>query len=278
LLASGDSGFPARTRCLDPRRSREQVTRARPIAIVVGTALGAHSLPALAPLCPPLAAALGIARRLPGGDDSGVLLSFDDGPHPQGTPAVLDVLAEAGVHATFFLVGEQVARWPQLAAEIAAAGHEVALHCERHRTLLRLTPRQVADDLRWAVAAIGEATGCRPYLYRPPYGIFTAAGLALARNHGWTPLLWSSDGRDWQRSASAASIADRVTRRLHAGDVILLHDADHYSAAGSWRQTAAALPRILAEIHQRGLKPRLYTTQDAARTTSVSLTPPSVSR
>lgn len=243
------------------------MTRARPIAIVLGAALGAHSLPALAPLCPPLAAALGIALRLPGGDDSGVLLSFDDGPHPQGTPAVLDVLAEAGVPATFFLVGEQVARWPALAAEIAAAGHEVGLHCQRHRTLLRLTPRQVADDLRRAVSAIGEATGCTPYLYRPPYGIFTATGLALARSHGWKPLLWSSDGRDWQRSASAASITDRVARRLRAGDVILLHDADHYSAAESWRQTAAALPRILTEIDQRGLSVETPPRQAWARVT-----------
>ncbi len=84
--------------------------------------------------------------------------------------------------------------------------------------------------------------------YRPPYGIFNAAALALARAHGWQPLLWSKDGRDWQRRATADSIAARVTRNIRRGDVILLHDADHYSAPASWQQTLAALPRILEAI------------------------------
>jgi peptidoglycan-N-acetylglucosamine deacetylase len=151
------------------------------------------------------------------------------------------------VRATFFLVGEQVERRPQLAAEIAAADHEVALHCHRHRCLLRLTPRQVRDDLRRGQAAIADATGQPPQRYRPPYGVFNAAALALARAHAWEPLLWSQDARGWQRGAAADSIA-RATRGLHGGDVILLHDADHYSAPGSWRQTVAALPRIFDAI------------------------------
>jgi len=186
--------------------------------------------------------------------DGRALLTFDDGPHAQGTPAVLELLRQAGVQATFFLVGEQVERRPRLAAEITSAGHEVALHCHRHRCLLRLTPGQVRDDLRRAQAVIAEATGQRPQRYRPPYGIFNAAALALARAHGWEPLLWSSDGRDWQRRASADSIAARVTRALRGGDVILLHDADHYSAPGSWRQTVAALPRIFEAIEPQRLR------------------------
>jgi peptidoglycan/xylan/chitin deacetylase (PgdA/CDA1 family) len=183
-----------------------------------------------------------------------ILLSFDDGPHPQATPAVLDLLGEVAVQATFFLAGEQVERRPQLAAEIASAGHEIALHCHRHRCLLRLTPRQTRDDLRRAHAAIGEATGRAPRRYRPPYGIFNAAALALAHSQRWQPLLWSKDGRDWQQRATADSIAARVTRGLRGGDVILLHDADHYSAPGSWRQTIAALPRILEAIDRHRVR------------------------
>src|SRR3954451_23904838 len=98
----------------------------------------------LAPVCPPVCDALGIARTF-GGD--GVALTFDDGPHPQGTPAVMEALAAAGATATFFLVGEQVERRPALAAELVAAGHEVALHGHRHRVLLRLRPAAVAADL-----------------------------------------------------------------------------------------------------------------------------------
>jgi peptidoglycan-N-acetylglucosamine deacetylase len=181
------------------------------------------------------------------------VLTFDDGPHPEGTAAVLELLADAKARATFFLVGEQVERRPQLAAQISAEGHEIALHCQRHRNLLRLSPRAVADDLRRALAAISDATGRMPGLYRPPYGILTAAGLAVASRLDLTPLLWSQDGRDWQRRATAESIAARVTRRVSAGDVLLLHDADYYSASGSWRQTVAALPPILEELEQRRL-------------------------
>jgi len=217
---------------------------------IAGFAVSAYWLPGAAAICPPLRLGLGVRNRLDA--EARVLLTFDDGPHPQGTPAVLDLLRDADLQATFFLVGEQVERCYQLAAEIASAGHEVALHCHRHRCLLRLTPRQVRDDLRRAEAVIAEATGQLPRRYRPPYGIFNAASLALARAHGWEPLLWSSDGRDWHRHATADSIAARVTRGLRGGDVILLHDADHYSAPGSWRQTVAGLPRIVEAIeHQR---------------------------
>jgi peptidoglycan/xylan/chitin deacetylase (PgdA/CDA1 family) len=229
-------------------RCRSSTARLPPF---VGLALCAYWLPAAAAVCPPLGLVLGVRNRLEADDRP--LLTFDDGPHAHGTPAALDLLREAGVRATFFLVGEQVERLPELAAEIAAAGHEVALHCHRHRCLLRLTPGQVGDDLRRAEAAIADATGQRPRRYRPPYGIFNAAALVLARSHGWAPLLWSKDGRDWRRRATADSIAAHATRGLGGGDVILLHDADHYSAPESWRQTVAALPRILAAIeHQAG--------------------------
>jgi peptidoglycan/xylan/chitin deacetylase (PgdA/CDA1 family) len=183
----------------------------------------------------------------------GVALTFDDGPHAEGTPAILEILAEARAPATFFLVGEQVERRPTLAAEIAAEGHEIALHCRRHRNLLRLTPRQIGDDLDRAAAVIAEATGRAPVYHRPPYGIFSAAALSIVRRRGWQPLLWSRWGRDWAASATPQSIAAKTTRDLTAGDVLLLHDSDTYSSPDSWRRTVAALPRILERIAQRGL-------------------------
>jgi peptidoglycan/xylan/chitin deacetylase (PgdA/CDA1 family) len=155
----------------------------------------------------------------------------------------------------FFLVGEQVERHPALAAEIVAAGHEVALHGYRHRNQMRVTPGALDSDLRRAVDVIGSATGRAPALYRPPYGIFTPAGLALARRAGWTPLVWSKWGRDWRARTTAEEIARLATRDLAAGDVVLLHDADWYSSPGSHRRTAAAVPRVLEEIERRGLYP-----------------------
>ncbi len=229
----------------------------------LGAAAIAHAVPALAPVVPALGRALPVELRESG---EGVVLSFDDGPHPQGTPAVLEALREADARATFFLAGEQVERRPSLVAEIVAAGHRVELHCHRHRSQLRLTPRQLLADADRAVAAIEEAGGQAIADYRPPYGIFSAAGLRAVRARGWRPVLWSRWGRDWRRDATPASIAARVTAGLRAGDIVLLHDADYYSASGSWVRTVAALPAILEELEARGLESTLLRRGGAATT------------
>lgn len=222
-------------------------------ATLAATGLAAWCLPAPAAHVPALCGALGIARTAPLGPGE-VALTFDDGPHPQGTPAVLDALARADARATFFLVGEQVERHPALAAEIAAAGHAVALHGFRHRNLLRVAPRALAEDLDRAHDLIARASGQPPARYRPPYGIFSPAGLLIARRRGWDPLLWSRWGADWRRLTTPGRIARRLTGGVVGGDVLLLHDADHYSAPGSWRRTAAALPIVLDELGRRGLR------------------------
>jgi peptidoglycan/xylan/chitin deacetylase (PgdA/CDA1 family) len=245
-----------------------------------------------APIWPALRRSLGVEDCTASG--SGYALTFDDGPHAQGTPAVLEILAGAdalagadpglglgrptgqdvelgsrggagpetgpgvrgpGVRATFFLVGEQVRRNPALAREILAAGHGIGLHCDRHRNLLRLTPWQVREDIARALASIEDATGLSPNLYRPPYGVLNASALRLARARGWRTLLWTQWGRDWEARATAASIAARVTDGAEEGSVLLLHDADDYSAAGSWRRTVEALPRVLDVLAERGLRP-----------------------
>ena len=195
--------------------------------------------------------ALGIARTCRG---DGVALSFDDGPHPQGTPAVMEVLAAAGATATFFLVGEQVERRPALAAELVAAGHEVALHGHRHRVLLRLRAAAVAADLDRGAQVVEAASGSTIARHRPPLGIYTQSALALVRARGWEPVLWSRWGKDWRRVTTPERIARRVAHGAARGDVLLLHDADHYSSRDSWRRTAAALPRVLDELGQRGLR------------------------
>jgi peptidoglycan/xylan/chitin deacetylase (PgdA/CDA1 family) len=229
-------------------------TLGRPIAgAVAGIAMAGYLLPGLAAALPALRAPLGVEDRTAGG--RGFALTFDDGPHAQGTPAVLELLAAADLRATFFLVGEQVQRNPALAREIVAAGHGIGLHCQRHRNLLRLTPAQVRADIDRAEAAIGEATGLASALYRPPYGVLNAAALRLARARGWRTLLWSHWGRDWERRASAESIHALVTDRAGEGSVLLLHDADDYSAPGSWQRTVAALPRVLQTLAERGLEP-----------------------
>ncbi len=201
-------------------------------------------------MLPRAAGGLGLPRVLPA---AGVALTFDDGPHPEGTPAVLELLARADARAAFFLVGEQVRRRPGLAAEILAAGHIVALHGDQHRLQLRLTPAQVQADLARGAATLEDATGAAIVWHRPPYGIYSPAGLGAVRAAGWRPLLWSRWGKDWRRSTTPRRIATRATRSLSAGDVILLHDADFYSAHNSHRRTAEALPLILTQLSSRKL-------------------------
>jgi peptidoglycan-N-acetylglucosamine deacetylase len=222
------------------------------LGALAGAALAGYLFPGLAGAWPPLRGTLGIEDRTASG--RGCALTFDDGPHPQGTPTILEILAQARVIATFFLVGEQVRRAPGVAREIAAAGHGIALHCDRHRNLLRLTPGQVRQDLIRAQATIEDVTGRSPGLYRPPYGLPNACALRQARARGWRTLLWSHWGRDWKPGATPESIAARVTHGVGEGSVLLLHDADDYSAPGSWRHTAAALPQVLETLAQRDLE------------------------
>jgi peptidoglycan/xylan/chitin deacetylase (PgdA/CDA1 family) len=223
------------------------------VGALAGVAMAGYALPGLAFHWPVLRRLLGVEDHTASGH--GCALTFDDGPHAQGTPAVLEILARERVHATFFLVGEQVRRNPGLAREIVDAGHAIGLHCDRHRNLLRLAPWQVREDVARALETIEVGTGRSPALYRPPYGVLNASALRIARARGWRTLLWSHSGRDWEARATPASIAARVTDGAGEGAVLLLHDADDYSAPGSWRRTADALPRVLQILAERDLEP-----------------------
>lgn len=215
--------------------------------------MASYLLPGLAGwMWPALREPLGVEDHTSSG--TGYALTFDDGPHPQGTPAILEILARERVSATFFLIGEQVRRNPALVREIVAAGHGIGLHCDRHRNLLRLAPWQVRADIARAQETIEAATGCAIGLYRPPYGILNASALRIAREHDWRTLLWSHFGKDWEARATPESIAARVTDGVGEGSILLLHDADDYSAPGS-RRTVAALPRVLEVLAERGLQP-----------------------
>jgi peptidoglycan/xylan/chitin deacetylase (PgdA/CDA1 family) len=162
-------------------------------------------------------------------------------------------LERSGARATVFLVGEQVLRRPELAAEIASPGPEIGVHCQRHRLQARLGPRQLRDDMRRGAASIEDASGRTPTLYRPPYGIFSLAGLIAVRRCGWLAVHWSRDTKDWRAEATPDSILRRATDHVRSGEVVLMHDADHYGAGGSWQRTAAALPGPLERLSERGL-------------------------
>lgn len=205
----------------------------------------------LAPINADAARGLSLPRTLTG--SAGVAVTFDDGPHPEGTPAVLEVLAAMGVRATFFLIGEQVERRPELAARIVAEGHLVALHGYRHRLQLKLSPAAVAADIARGLDVVQEASGTPVAWHRPPYGIYSPAGLRAVRQTGLSPLLWSRWGKDWRKFTTPGRIVQRAGAAVLGGDVILLHDADFYSSRHSHRRTVAALGPLLSELKRRKL-------------------------
>jgi peptidoglycan/xylan/chitin deacetylase (PgdA/CDA1 family) len=198
------------------------------------------------------------------GPTGSVGLTFDDGPHPEGTPAVLAALERLGWKATFFVLGEQARRHPGVLREVAASGHELALHGDAHRYLIARSPRAVWDDLRRARDTVGDLVGRAPVWWRPPYGVLSGPALVSARTLGLRPVLWSAWGRDWRAEATPETVVDD----LFAGDVdggtVLLHDSDVTSATGSWRVTAASLPLLAERVTERGLAVRSLTEHVAA--------------
>jgi peptidoglycan/xylan/chitin deacetylase (PgdA/CDA1 family) len=196
----------------------------------------------------------GLAPRLSGyGDDGRVALTFDDGPDPVATPALLNVLAEWDVHATFFMLGSMAAAAPGLAGEVAAAGHQVAVHGWTHRTMAGRRPSAVYGELARARDVVAGLTGQAPAWFRPPYGILTRGALAAAGRLELRPLLWTSCGGEWKQGATPASVSAALLRTLGRGGTVLLHDSDQQARPGSARAARAALPALLTECRRRGL-------------------------
>lgn len=228
----------------------------RILPTLVVTATLAHAVPVLTAVGPLR------TRLFPGlagqGAPGGVALTFDDGPDPDGTPAVLATLDRLGYRATFFLLGSQVCRYPEVARQVAAAGHEIAVHGYRHLPHLVRSPGALLTDLRDATDVISEVTGGRPRWCRPPYGVLTTGSVLAARAVGLAPVLWTAWGRDWRRTTPRA-VADTVLTDLRPGGTVLLHDSDCTSVAGSWHSTVAALPLLAERIEAHGWRVRTLT-------------------
>src|SRR3954470_17027821 len=194
-------------------------------------------------------------RRLPARErvEAGAALTFDDGPDPDGTPAVLDALDAAGVRATFFVVGEQLMRNHAIAREAAARGHELALHGYEHVEHDSLRPQAARDDLARALGAFEAATGRRPRFFRPLYGRFSDASYDACRHLGLEPVYWSSWGMDWEALAPDR-IADLVQRDLTPGAILLLHDSPRYGHRPDVQPTADAIGAVAARAGELGLR------------------------
>ena len=206
------------------------------------------------PLLDPVSLARG-SRRL--ANARAVALTFDDGPDETHTPRLLEILARAGVRATFFVVGRRVEQSPSLVRAIIEEGHSIGSHSQTHpepwRTPLRAVLLDYDEGRRTLERVVGQKVG----LFRPPYGWVTARsalGLLRRRLQPWT---WSLDPEDWHPRATAASIAE-VAEAMRGGDVVLLHDGVEGPIspdALDRSQTLAAVPMLLEQARARGLEP-----------------------
>jgi peptidoglycan/xylan/chitin deacetylase (PgdA/CDA1 family) len=177
-----------------------------------------------------------------------VALTFDDGPDPEGTPAVLDVLARRGVTATFFVVGERVRAHPELARRAVEAGHELGNHSARHSLVLNfLSRRGMRADLEACQEAIRAATGRAARTYRPPVGLRNPAVHPVCRALGLTVIGWQVRSLDKSRRAPE-EVVRRVLARVRPGGIVMLHDG------GQERERSSAiLDGLLTGLEQRGL-------------------------
>ncbi|MHB9094413.1 MAG: polysaccharide deacetylase family protein [Eubacteriales bacterium] len=179
-----------------------------------------------------------------------IALTFDDGPSPKYTPRILSVLAKYRASATFFLLGQHIERYPEVAAQIVNSGHEVGVHAYSHAFLNRLGPNQVKVQINRTYNLIYQATGCKPVLFRPPYGFYNRETLAAAREKRLQVILWtpSGDPKDYENPGIDV-IVSRIVKSAKPGTIVLLHDY-----GGNRSQTVRAVDKVITKLKAKGFK------------------------
>jgi len=215
------------------------------ISLVVATlSIAVAGAPAPRDPAGPVVSSVGVAERV-------VALTFDDGPRPPFTNAILDVLRDQGVVATFFLVGQNVERHPELARRIVREGHAVGNHGWAHRALDSLSTRAAHDEIGRGANAIRRATGVQPRILRPPFGALDdriRGPDGVAADHGQTLVMWSVEARDWG-TRSPLEVAVGTLRKVEPGAVILLHDG-----GGDRRHVVTATRWMVGRLAKQGYR------------------------
>jgi peptidoglycan/xylan/chitin deacetylase (PgdA/CDA1 family) len=188
-------------------------------------------------------------------DRNVVALTFDDGPDPVRTPALLDVLAEANAPATFFLLGDAVEMHPDVVTRMAAEGHELGNHTYCHRYLPLARSRSVERELARTDRAIADATGQVPKVARPPWGGRSPWTVRAFARLAKRLVLWDVNSYDW-KGKPAAQVVERVLERTRPGSIILMHEA-----RDGGEETIEAVRRLIPALRARGY--RLVTVSDA---------------
>lgn len=182
-----------------------------------------------------------------------VALTFDDGPYSPYTEQVLDILKEYQVPATFFVVGQNVDKNPELAARIAREGHQLGNHTYHHVDLLKGDPKIIADEIDRTNQAIMSATGSMPHVVRPPHGFRDPVVMEMMKERGLKVVEWSVMSRDWT-NPGVEVIVDRTVGKVKNGSIILLHDGDGIASKASRMESVEATRRIIQTLSAQGYK------------------------
>jgi len=173
-------------------------------------------------------------------------MTFDDGPQAKFTPKLLDLLAAHHIKATFFVIGENVAEYPDIVARAAREGHEIGNHSWSHPNFGKMSDEAVRRQIRRTEDAIKSATGSRPNLLRPPYGSITARQKRWIQDElGYRIILWDVDPLDWKRPGPAV-VRNRIVKETRAGSIVLAHDIHP--------GTIEAMPAVLDQLEAKGFK------------------------
>jgi peptidoglycan/xylan/chitin deacetylase (PgdA/CDA1 family) len=191
-------------------------------------------------------AAAGVTQSRGPSDRPFVAMTFDDGPHPQNTPRLLDMLRARNIKATFYVIGRSVENYPQIVRRIVAEGHEIGNHTYTHRNLTKLSDSEVLRELTRTKDAIVAASGVQPRTMRPPYGALLQRQRSMIHSDfGYPTILWSVDPRDWQRPGVSV-VTSRILTNAHNGAIILAHDLHSPSVD--------AMPATLDGLLRKGFK------------------------
>lgn len=180
-----------------------------------------------------------------------IALTFDDGPNDPHTQHLLDVLEKHNVHATFFMIGRYIRQRPEIARDVAKAGHVIGNHTFTHPLLSLQTLARVREEITECRKALNDAVGEHSNLFRPPWGGRRPGIFGIVRQLGLEPVMWNVTGFDWN-APSSEYIEQKVTRKVHGGNVILLHDGGHAAFGADRSKTVQAVDRLIKRYKSEG--------------------------
>lgn len=189
-------------------------------------------------------------------DQPMVSITFDDGPSPIYTPQILEILKEYNVPATFFLIGSNAEKYPQVALEIVENGHEIGNHTQNHRNIPTLAGKDLNKEVIEGTASIIDAVNLYPEYFRPPRGMYDGRLRRLTALMGQQLVLWTISTQDWQRGITTRAIVKNATGHIKNGDIILFHDSGAFlgKEGGNRMATVQALPKVIEIIQEKGFQ------------------------